>query len=326
MKRAKEFTRRFLRDHGLVFRNEDLLSTALTHPSYAQEKNSIVNNQRLEFLGDGVLNLLVAEYLYNNYQTKAEGELTKIRARVVCEKALLGVADGINMGEYLLLGRGEEMSGGRKRKSILADAVESIIGAIYLDQGIDAARGFVLKHLEKEIIEAAQGDFYDYKSRLQEMVQGKTKEKVLFLPIRGAITNNPDENLLRTKPGMVQEIVSQLEKAEKDPRIKALLLGIESPGGSSTDSDILFHELERYKSKTGVKVVAIMMGIAASGGYYAALASDRIVAHPSTITGSVGTIFLRPKVQGLMEKIGVGMIFSYWPRVMACLKPSHVRG
>ncbi|NLW91215.1 MAG: ribonuclease III [Syntrophomonadaceae bacterium] len=180
MKRAKEFTRRFLRDHGLVFRNEDLLSTALTHPSYAQEKNSIVNNQRLEFLGDGVLNLLVAEYLYNNYQTKAEGELTKIRARVVCEKALLGVADGINMGEYLLLGRGEEMSGGRKRKSILADAVESIIGAIYLDQGIDAARGFVLKHLEKEIIEAAQGDFYDYKSRLQEMVQGKTKENVSY--------------------------------------------------------------------------------------------------------------------------------------------------
>jgi len=180
MKRAKEATRGFLRDHGLVFCNEELLSMALTHPSYAQEKNSVVNNQRLEFLGDGVLNLLVAEYLYNHYQTKAEGELTKIRARVVCEKALLGVADSINMGEYLLLGRGEEMSGGRKRKSILADAVESIIGAIYLDQGIDAAREFVLKHLEKEIIEAAQGDFYDYKSRLQEMVQGKTKENVSY--------------------------------------------------------------------------------------------------------------------------------------------------
>ena len=137
-------------------------------------------------------------------------------------------------------------------------------------------------------------------------LQGKAKEKVLLLPVRGTITNNPDENLLRTKPGMVQEIVSQLRKAEKDPRIKAVLLGIESPGGSSTDSDILFHELERYKSKSGVKVIAIMMGIAASGGYYAALASDRIMAHPSSITGSVGTIFLRPKVQGLMEKIGVG--------------------
>lgn len=180
MKRSREVTRNFLRDQGLIFRNEELLSMALTHPSYAQEKNSMVNNQRLEFLGDGVLNLVVAEYLYKHYQSKAEGELTKIRARVVCEKALLGVADSINMGEYLLLGRGEEMSGGRKRKSILADAVESIIGAIYLDQGIDAARAFVLNHLEKEIIEAAQGDFYDYKSRLQEMVQGKTKENVSY--------------------------------------------------------------------------------------------------------------------------------------------------
>lgn len=180
MKRSREVTRNFLRDHELLFRNEELLSMALTHPSYAQEKNSMVNNQRLEFLGDGVLNLVVAEYLYKHYQSKAEGELTKIRARVVCEKALLGVADSINMGEYLLLGRGEEMSGGRKRKSILADAVESIIGAIYLDQGIDAARTFILKHLEKEIIEAAQGDFYDYKSRLQEMVQGKTKENVCY--------------------------------------------------------------------------------------------------------------------------------------------------
>lgn len=180
MKRARESTRSFLRDHGLSFHNDELLSMALTHPSYAQEKNSVVNNQRLEFLGDGVLNLVVAEYLYNHYQSKAEGELTKIRARVVCEKALLGVADSINMGNYLLLGRGEEMSGGRQRKSILADAVESIIGAIYLDQGIDAARDFVLKHLEKEIIEAAQGDFYDYKSRLQEMVQGKTKENVNY--------------------------------------------------------------------------------------------------------------------------------------------------
>lgn len=180
MRKAKEATKSFLRDHGLVFSNEELLSMALTHPSYAQEKNSVINNQRLEFLGDGVLNLVVAEYLYSHYQSKAEGELTKIRARVVCEKALLGVADSINMGEYLLLGRGEEMSGGRKRKSILADAVEAIIGAIYLDQGIEAARDFVMKHLEHDIVEAAQGDFYDYKSRLQELVQGKTKENVNY--------------------------------------------------------------------------------------------------------------------------------------------------
>lgn len=142
---------------------------------------------------------------------------------------------------------------------------------------------------------------------LQEYtLEGEGREKVLLIPIRGAITNNPDAGFLKTKPGMLQEIVSQLRKAEKDPRIKAILLKIESPGGSSTDSDILFHELERYKSKSGAKVVAVMMGVAASGGYYAALASDRILAHPSSVTGSVGTIFLQPKVQGLMEKIGVG--------------------
>lgn len=180
MSPEKISARKFLRDNQLEFSDPDQLAMALTHPSYAQEKNFTHNNQRLEFLGDAVLSFVVAEYLYNNYQDKAEGELTKIRARVVCEKSLLNVADKINLGKYVLLGKGEEMSGGRKRKSILADTVEAVIGAIYLDQGYNRAREFILKHLEDYIIEGASGNYYDYKSRLQELVQGKNKENVHY--------------------------------------------------------------------------------------------------------------------------------------------------
>lgn len=170
----------FLRDNGMVFNQEKLIYTALTHPSYAQQKGISDNNQRLEFLGDAVLNFIVAEYLYKNYPQKGEGELTKIRAKVVCEKALLNVAKTINLGDYLLLGKGEEMSGGRKRKSILADTVEAVIGAVYLDQGYDSARDFVLKHLEDIITKTASGDYYDYKSKLQEIVQARNKENVTY--------------------------------------------------------------------------------------------------------------------------------------------------
>jgi ribonuclease-3 len=172
--------KQFLIDNRLTFKQDELINMALTHPSYAQEHSVTNNNQRLEFLGDAVLNFVVAEYLYNNYCQKAEGELTKIRARVVCEKALVNVARRINMGDYLLLGKGEEMSGGRKRKSILADTVEAVIGAIYLDQGYDSAKHFILEHLEEFIKETASGDYYDYKSKLQEIVQAKSKENVTY--------------------------------------------------------------------------------------------------------------------------------------------------
>jgi len=173
-----------MRDNGLDFHNPGLIDMALTHPSFSQEKNCSRNNQRLEFLGDAVLNMIVAEYLYNNFQEKPEGELTKIRAKVVCEKALLNVAHQMKLGDYLMLGRGEEMSGGRKRRSILADAVEAVIGAIYLDQGYEAATRFVLDHLQSYIVDTAQGDYHDYKSRLQELVQGKNKQNVCYRIIK----------------------------------------------------------------------------------------------------------------------------------------------
>ncbi len=170
----------FLEDNNLGFNNAELIVTALTHPSYHQEKNTEANNQRLEFLGDAVLNLIVAENIYKNYSDKDEGELTKIRARVVCESSLVKVAEKFNLGNYLLLGRGEEMSGGRKRKSILADTVEAIIGALYLDQGIDFTTNFVMKYLDDVIRKTADGDYYDYKSRLQEIVQAWDKENVHY--------------------------------------------------------------------------------------------------------------------------------------------------
>lgn len=180
MKNDCYLTRAFLKHVNIVFSSQQLIDLALTHPSYSQERSSTYNNQRLEFLGDAVLDFVVAEYLYNNYAHKAEGELTKIRARVVCENALNDVAVKLNLGEYIRLGRGEEMSGGRQRKSILADTVEAVIGAIYLDQGIESARNFILKYLEPTIRETARGDYQDYKSRLQEMVQARSRRNVTY--------------------------------------------------------------------------------------------------------------------------------------------------
>jgi len=176
----KNLVRNFLFDNQLSFVDDNLISMALIHPSYAQEKNTLQNNQRLEFLGDAVLDFIVGEYLYLNYPEKAEGDLTQIRARVVCEKALVEIAVKINLGKYILLGRGEEMSGGRQRKSILADTVEAVIGAIYLDQGIQQARSFILKYLEETIRATAEGDYQDYKSRLQEIVQARSRENVRY--------------------------------------------------------------------------------------------------------------------------------------------------
>lgn len=170
----------FLETNNLSFHDPGLIVTALTHPSYHQERNTESNNQRLEFLGDAILNLIVAEYIYRHFTDKAEGELTKIRARVVCENSLVNVARKLSLGSYILLGRGEEMSGGRKRKSILADTVEAVIGAIYLDQGLKSAEAFVLTYLEEEIFSTAQGDYYDYKSKLQEFVQAWDKENVHY--------------------------------------------------------------------------------------------------------------------------------------------------
>ena len=138
-------------------------------------------------------------------------------------------------------------------------------------------------------------------------LEGKADQKILVIPVRGVISDSPREGFIRTRPSLVQEVVSQLRLAEDDKKVKAIVLKIDSPGGSVTASDILFNEILTFKERTGAKVVVAMMGIAASGGYYISLPADYILAHPTTLTGSVGVIFLRPKVAGLMEKIGVGV-------------------
>lgn len=146
---------------------------------------------------------------------------------------------------------------------------------------------------------------------LQEFtLEGQASEKILLIPIRGVISDHPEAGLLRTRPSTVQEAVSHLRKAEKDPLVKAVVLQLNSPGGSVTASDVLYNEIRRFKERSGRTLVAAMMDVAASGAYYIALPADAIVAHPTTLTGSVGVIFIRPKVTGLMEKIGVGVEVS----------------
>jgi len=138
-------------------------------------------------------------------------------------------------------------------------------------------------------------------------LEGETDKKVLLIPIRGVISDTPHEGFIRTKPSLVQEVVSQLRLAEEDKNVKAVLLKIDSPGGSVTASDILYNEIIAFKKRTGAKIVAAMMDVAASGAYYISLPADYIMAHPTTLTGSVGVIFIRPKVIDLMQKVGVSV-------------------
>ena len=141
-------------------------------------------------------------------------------------------------------------------------------------------------------------------------LEGTEKGKVMVIPIRGMISDAPRKQLIGTRPSMLQEIVSQLRKAEDDPDVKAVLLKIDSPGGSVIASDLIYNEIMAFKQRKKVKVVAAMMGVAASGGYYIALPADFIMAHPTTVTGSVGVLFLSPNVSGLLEKIGVDVNVS----------------
>jgi protease IV len=150
--------------------------------------------------------------------------------------------------------------------------------------------------------------FTDASDPLKEFViEGDEDGKVLMIPVYGIISDIPKQGILFSEPSMVQDIVSQLQLAEKDPEIQAVLFKIDSPGGSVTASDILYHEIKSFKERTGIKVTSVIMNVAASGGYYMALPSDLIMSHPTSMTGSVGVIFLLPKFYELMDKIGVGV-------------------
>jgi len=140
--------------------------------------------------------------------------------------------------------------------------------------------------------------FTDAADPLREYtLEGSGSEKILLISVQGTISDMPQKGLVRSTPSMVQQIVSQLKKAEKDDRIRAVLFRINSPGGTIVASDILYHEISSYREKTGAKIVVSMLDVAASGAYYMSLPADMIMAHPTTITGSIGVIFLRPKVR-----------------------------
>ena len=164
---------------GYQFHNISLLQNALAHSSYANERwhNSLMSNERLEFLGDSILGMVVAEYLFRTFPDRPEGELTRMRADMVCEKTLAGIAGRLDLGRHLLLGNGEEQGGGRTRNSILADAVESVIAACFLDGGMEAARKFIQQFVLVEV-PVTKLHNVDYKTALQELVQQK-KNQVL---------------------------------------------------------------------------------------------------------------------------------------------------
>ena len=166
---------------GYRFRDPRLLEKALTHSSYANEgRHGLESNERLEFLGDSVLGFVAAKYLFEK-ETGPEGELTKLRAAVVCEKALCSYSRELGLGDYLLLGKGERLTGGAERPSILADAFEAVIAAMFLDGGLEPVRGFVLRFVEKEANNQRKRHFKDYKTTLQEIVQQNPEEKLEYV-------------------------------------------------------------------------------------------------------------------------------------------------
>lgn len=177
------------------FKDRSLLDLALTHSSYANELGDQAKcNERLEFLGDSVLSIIVSDYLYNHFETP-EGELTKLRASLVCEEALFDFAKQINLGDFIKLGKGEYHNGGNKRPSILSDAFEALLAAMYLDGGIEPVKKLVLKFVKADLKDTKRISFKDYKTELQEVIQKNPEEKIEYVLVD---EQGPDHDKLFT--------------------------------------------------------------------------------------------------------------------------------
>lgn len=211
---------------GYEFRKEQLLKQALTHSSYANEKHmkKLSDNERLEFLGDAVLEIISSEFIYTNYPNLPEGEMTKLRASIVCEPTLALCTECLNLGDYLLLGNGEDQTGGRYRKSILSDALEAIIGAIYLDGGFTNAKEFVLRYILTDIENKKL--FYDSKTILQEVVQGKHEQLEYVLTAESGPDHNKSFTVeVHINGTAISEGVGHTKKAaEQEAAYKALMI------------------------------------------------------------------------------------------------------
>ncbi|MBQ5668423.1 MAG: ribonuclease III [Peptococcaceae bacterium] len=190
--KRREHLQKLVETLGIQLNSLDKLSVALTHPSFVLGENaSLSNNQRLEFLGDAVVDLVVGQFLFDEYPDKPEGELTKMRSALVCEASLANAARRVALNEYLLIGKGEKGNGGYDRASNLADAWEAMIGALYLDLGIEAVRPIILKYIEPEIVQVRKGHYGDYKTLLQEIVQKDRESTISYEIVR---TEGPDHN------------------------------------------------------------------------------------------------------------------------------------
>lgn len=166
---------------GFKFNEAKLLKTALTHSSYANQHKDQEYNERFEFLGDSILQLCITEYLFLNYKDKSEGELTKIRSLIVCENSLYEIGKKLNLGSVIRISRGEELTGGRERISIIADAVEALLAGIYLDKGLEFVKDFIIGHFETIIKMAINNDIVlDYKTKLQEELQKSGEVSIVY--------------------------------------------------------------------------------------------------------------------------------------------------
>ncbi len=193
---------------GYKFINKELLKTALTHSSYANERRSknINCNERLEFLGDSILSVIVSRYLFENYTDLPEGDLTKARALIVCERSLHECAQNIELGNFILLGKGEEMTGGRLRVSILADAYEALIAAIYLDSGMQRTREWLLSQLYDTILLSVSGkSIKDYKTTLQEKLQSHGETDINYVIVD---ESGPDHRKVFTVNVLVNGLIA----------------------------------------------------------------------------------------------------------------------
>ncbi|QOR36076.1 ribonuclease III [Clostridium sp. 'deep sea'] len=192
MNRSKQLTKLVENNLGIKFNNTQLLQEALTHKSYAFEHDLDFSYERLEFLGDAVLELVISEELYKRYHSFTEGQLTRLRANIVRQKSLVKIARQLNLSTLVLLGKGEKLAGGEERKSLLADILEAIIGALYLDQGFITAKSFILKNFVDAIEVTNKGMLDDYKTRLQELLQSKsTSVKIAYKLLS---SEGPDHN------------------------------------------------------------------------------------------------------------------------------------
>ena len=225
---TKAYTMELLEERiGYRFSDRALLKQAITHSSFTNEQKIRKNQnyERLEFLGDAVLELVSSEFLFRGHEGMSEGELTKLRASMVCEPSLAFCARDLELGKFMLLGRGEENTGGRRRDSIVSDVMEAVIGAIYLDGGMDAARAFIDRFVLSDLEDKQL--FYDSKSNLQELAQGKLKKELEYRLLE---ESGPEhDKLFRVSVRMESEILGTGEgrtkkAAEQQAAYRALLL------------------------------------------------------------------------------------------------------